>query len=237
MKNNEPYYGFITDFVKSIFSLLKKISITRLYIGDRCGNEGTFCDASMEEKNRITRIRAKKVDKAICAWVGIEVVGIIGFAAGFIDWILMLLFLLMNLRILEICQYNINMLFFDAKEGDPQNSQYVASITRIIIAMTINFLELILCFGYVYSFFIAAMTEGLFGGGVACWSDGYYFSVITQLTIGYGDITPQGWMRFIASFQGLLGYFFSILLISRFVSMLPNIRSVAKGMNNPENND
>ncbi|MCD4828256.1 MAG: potassium channel family protein [Candidatus Cloacimonetes bacterium] len=44
-------------------------------------------------------------------------------------------------------------------------------------------------------------------------ADSFYFSAITFLTIGYGDVAPIGWIfRLIASFEGLLG----LILISYF---------------------
>jgi len=32
-----------------------------------------------------------------------------------------------------------------------------------------------------------------------------YFSIITFTTIGYGDVAPLGWVRYVAGSEGLLG--------------------------------
>jgi hypothetical protein len=51
--------------------------------------------------------------------------------------------------------------------------------------------------------------------------DALYFSAITQLTIGFGDLKPMnGWGRALAVLQGLLGTTMVVLAIGRFVSEL-----------------
>ena len=42
-------------------------------------------------------------------------------------------------------------------------------------------------------------------------SDFFYFSVISQTSIGYGDIAPLGWAKVIAAVQGVVGLFFVAL--------------------------
>lgn len=37
--------------------------------------------------------------------------------------------------------------------------------------------------------------------------DAVYFSIVTEATLGYGDIHPVGWSRVLACFQVLLGLF------------------------------
>jgi hypothetical protein len=58
------------------------------------------------------------------------------------------------------------------------------------------------------------------GHGIA---DCLYFSAITQLTIGYGDIAPLHGLRAIAVVQGVLGFFFTVILVARLISELPQI--------------
>jgi voltage-gated potassium channel Kch len=64
--------------------------------------------------------------------------------------------------------------------------------------------------------------------GAESWMDAIYFSVVTQLTIGYGDIRPLGEARFVAAMQGLIAVAFTILILGRIVSVLPKIESVMK---------
>ena len=44
-----------------------------------------------------------------------------------------------------------------------------------------------------------------------------YFSAVTMLTVGYGDITPIGIGRAIASFQALIGYIMPAAFVVRIV--------------------
>jgi hypothetical protein len=49
---------------------------------------------------------------------------------------------------------------------------------------------------------------------------GFYFSFITQLTIGFGDVYPIGWLRIVAVIQGLTAALFVLLIFGAIVSSL-----------------
>ncbi len=46
-----------------------------------------------------------------------------------------------------------------------------------------------------------------------------YFSFITSETVGYGDIVPQGFSRFLASLEGFVGFLIFGVVISKLVSV------------------
>ena len=50
--------------------------------------------------------------------------------------------------------------------------------------------------------------------------DSIYFSIITFTTLGYGDITPQGFSRFLASTEALIGSFTLALFVVVFVKKM-----------------
>lgn len=85
---------------------------------------------------------------------------------------------------------------------------------RTLALGAINYVELALCFGAIYAFNYHCLK------GADRPIVGYYFSIITQLTIGYGDISPMGWLRLVAAVQGLVGAFFVILVFARAVGAL-----------------
>jgi len=71
-----------------------------------------------------------------------------------------------------------------------------------------------MCFGFIY----AAHLGHLFGASRA--ATGIYLSFITQLTIGYGDVYPTGWLRIVAVIQGLVAALFVILVLGRIVASI-----------------
>ena len=112
-----------------------------------------------------------------------------------------LVYLLALLRVPEIIVRTTTVDFSD-----------VVSTQRSLILAAINYVELMLWFGLIY----ALNYQFLNGAGQP--ATAFYFSVITQLTIGYGDVSPTGWLRIIAAAQGLIGALFVIVVLGRAVS-------------------
>jgi hypothetical protein len=56
--------------------------------------------------------------------------------------------------------------------------------------------------------------------------DPFYFSAITQLKIGYGDVVPTEGLRVVAAAQGLLGFMLGVFAISRVIAFLSKTRTV-----------
>jgi Ion channel len=120
------------------------------------------------------------------------------------------------LRIIEIVQVTVNATLLDALKG--RADQLVGSTARMLVLAGFNFVELLLCFGIIY----ATNYKSLMGAGRPV--TGFYLSIITQLTIGYGDVYPTGWMRLVAATQGLAGVVFVILVFGRLVASLRPVK-------------
>jgi hypothetical protein len=175
-------------------------------------------DTLLKAKETNAFRRSRKIESYIVLWVCIELFCTVYifysknlYAEYFIAFPV--------LRIFEIVVVTFNSILFDhIRLG--YTHQLTLHITRTIILMLYNFIELMICFGYIYSSNLLKLigAEGI--------SDAYYFSVVTQLTIGYGDITPSGYFRIIASLQGILGYCFTIFAISRSIAFLPIMKGV-----------
>ena len=67
---------------------------------------------------------------------------------------------------------------------------------RTLVLGGINYVELSFCFGVIYALNYQSLQMA------SRPITAFYFSIITQLTIGYGDVSPKGWMRLVAATQG-----------------------------------
>lgn len=135
--------------------------------------------------------------------------GYLGAAAGaLVGW-----------RIADIMQAAINIHVFDRLRRGSRPHQ-VATMARTLILSILNFIELAVCFGVVY----AVCGNKL--NGASEWIDPYYFSMVTQLTIGYGDIYPTGWLKAVAIMQGLCGFLFGLIVLSRLIALMPSLKPV-----------
>lgn len=124
------------------------------------------------------------------------------------------------LRVFDIVQANANMHVFDGVRV--KTSHHVASLLRSTLISVWNYLELV---GWFSLFYLS--VGGLEGDNkdhVLNAFDTLYFSTITQLTIGFGDLKPAGAAaRILTMTQGLLGTMFLIFAIGRFASLLPKV--------------
>jgi len=84
-------------------------------------------------------------------------------------------------------------------------------------------------FALSYDLLIPALTqtEALifniesFSGTHISFVDAYYFSVVTQTTVGFGDIVPASHTaKIVTSIQAFIGYFSIILFTTAFVSRI-----------------
>ena len=87
-----------------------------------------------------------------------------------------------------------------------------------------------ICLTLIY-FAIVVMEPSAFGGNIVLdASDAHstskvlqeliYFSLVTQTTLGYGDLSPTlGAARIIASFQAILGQLYLAVVVARLVGI------------------
>ncbi len=94
------------------------------------------------------------------------------------------------------------------------------SLERLIVV----WLGMIVAFGLIYWIAGAGMGMGLHAGSGAVKADGQgfvtaiYFSIVTALSIGYGDVVPLGWFRLAAIIEGAAGLLIFGCVISKLVS-------------------
>ena len=87
---------------------------------------------------------------------------------------------------------------------------------------------LVLCCSLIY-FFTGVQDSGRLiqyrpevgsGQNFKNWLDCIYFSVVTFTTLGYGDLTPQGWSRIVAAVEAFIGSFSLALFVVLFVKKM-----------------
>ena len=176
---------------------------------------------SPEEVNspEFTRRRVQLVDGYVAAWIAIEIslcARVLPFQHLSTSW-KCLVIVIASIRIIEIVQVTVNVAVFDRLK---RRDNKVASFDRLVVLSFVNFLELCICFGLLY----ASDWHRLSGAGRS--ATAFYFSAITQTTIGYGDVYPTGYLRIIAACQGIISLVFAALVFTRFVGTLPRINAI-----------
>lgn len=207
--------SFISKFVERMFFIVGQpndwIFSSRSKIQNR--------DINKAERIIITKRRGLRIELWISFWIILEILALAIIGADPNKWYSYLVGILMAVRIIDIVQAAVNLSLFDFVRID-RRRYLVEHKVRTIVLSALNFIEIMVCFGFVYSKLFQLKQ---FNGAFNTIYDGYYFSAVTQLTIGYGDISPCGIARYVAVLQGLIGFMFTLLILSRLISVLPNI--------------
>jgi pyrimidine deaminase RibD-like protein len=166
------------------------------------------------------RKQVRRVDMVLVIWWVVPVL-----CYGFIVWrrqistAAYLCLVPVALRIINIVSYNLRVALVETNEGSGNPPIHgIISAKRSLTLGMINFCELIVCFACVYAAFPDSIHYDHSNGpkdSTLYW----YFSCITQLTIGYGDVYPLNKLRLVACIQGLSGLLLITLTISRMISL------------------
>jgi len=166
------------------------------------------------ESVEFARRRARLVELYLVAWFAIELLAVACVLAAHLNaWAQGIIAVVAALRVIEIVQVTMNTTVFDSMSG--RADERVVSRARMIVLAAINYVELVVCFGLFY----AMWWTSLHGAGQP--ATAFYFSAVTQLTIGYGDVYPTGWLRALAAAQGFTAVLFLVVVAGRFVASMP----------------
>jgi potassium channel LctB len=119
------------------------------------------------------------------------------------------------LRFLNIVTWLLRPLFVERRA---QSELKVLSFERNLLYAFFHYIELIVHFAVIYTMYGDHLTV------LANQQDsltGLYFSAITQLTVGYGDISPKDGLRLVAIIQSLAGLLIVALTIG---SIIPHLQ-------------
>jgi hypothetical protein len=209
-------FGFIAPFVERLFGALRWLSPQFLFgLPPRAKHQDEL-PADESKRSVLAHAYARRVDCYILSWVVLEIA--VSCGALFMSSIPILhriIVLLLVWRMLDIVQVNVNFAVFDQLRT--RKPARMASATRSLILTTIGYAELIVCFSQVYFFW----PDGIRHANPRNFADYLYFSCITQLTVGYGDLSPMGGFRVLSALQALLGFGFGLLILGKIIPLLP----------------
>jgi hypothetical protein len=182
---------------------------------------GSITAADVADESFVVR-RATALEWYILGWVALEGALVAALLAGGIvpEWGRPLLYLLVGVRIVEILQKAFSVTVFARLSRRTDDS--IVSAPRMVFLAFVNFAELAACFGTVYALDLAKLHGA--DGVVAA----YYFSLITQLTIGFGDIVPTGYLRLVVVLHGAVAVAFFTLVFARLMTALPELTGSSK---------
>jgi hypothetical protein len=202
----------LTFFLERLFYIMQFASLGNVLFGTR---------ATAIEKGAETILRrARLIEVYSCGWLLLDIgcaivagrrIGVLAIWAGWLS-----LF-----HVFEMCHSAVNIGIFDQLRIPRGVLLRMASVERVLILTAVNFIQVSVCFATFY-----CSQPTMFNKRTDRWSDAFYFSGTTQLTIGYGDIYPSEWMRSVAIIQGFVGFFFAVAVITRFVSFLPGLTAL-----------
>jgi len=177
---------------------------------------GRITAADVADDTFIVR-RARAVEWYILACVGIEAAIVAALLAGISvpESARPILYLLVGVRIIEILQKAFAVTVFARLSRRTDDS--IVSAPRMVFLAFVNFAELAACFGTIYALDLSRLHGA--DGVVAA----YYFSLITQLTIGFGDIVPTGYLRLVVVMHGAVAVAFFTLVFARLMTALPEL--------------
>jgi hypothetical protein len=201
-----------------LFALFSLLSLADLLFGPREDFDRTRTSV---QKVRVTVHRGRQIEAYVVIWLVVEIACAIFVSnnPAFVPWLFRCVF---AYRIFEAMQAQLNLNVFSSlrTHGRPPR---VASLARTVVLSLLNFLELMLCFGAIYSSDSSLLKDA------AAWYDPYYLSVMTQMTVGYGDISPLGGLRAVAAAQAICGFILAVIVIGRLVAFLPKTEPILRG--------
>ncbi|MCZ7613196.1 MAG: ion channel [Ignavibacteriaceae bacterium] len=209
----------ITYFIERVFYCLQYLSIANLAFGTRTKIHNKYANKSDEEFAAASKKRSRQIDYYVIVFIFLELISlsIVSSTSTFIN---LLAVIIVIYRAIDIFQSVVNMNIFDQLRVTASRGHKTATTERALVLSVVNFIELAFCFSVLYYFtnIIPADSPSKF--------DALYFSVIVQIGIGFSELQVKGNLKFILLIHFLYGFFYTLLIISRLVGLIPIFKSV-----------
>lgn len=197
------------------------LAVTRLFAGlERLSLARLVAPPRHPSLAMSTRQRMRRIDAYIMGWLVLDLAAAAATVTG-VPALSVIAAALAAYRLLDIGQAVGNVAIFDNLRHGPGRIS-VAFVERTLLLLLLNYLEVAICFGVLYSVVPDALA------GASTWFDPFYFSVVTQTTLGFGDVRPVGAGKALAAVHGMTGVVFGILVLSRFLVLLPVIATAVE---------
>jgi hypothetical protein len=209
--------------LERVFRFLETLSLLTYIVGSRTKrHEKLQFIQSKADIEALTKTQSLKVEYYLIAWLIVEVLCVVLLTAKPIDAVQVIVVVIAAYRLLDILQAVMNLNVFQRLRLPSSDDLLVVALARIVILSVWNFIELMILFGLIYASNLALLNPAstIFGA--------LYFSVVTQLTIGYGDVAPHGVLRLVTMIQGILGFLVAVFAVSRVIAFLPKPKAVKR---------
>lgn len=204
----------IVNIYYHIFSFLNRCSLFEL--------------AKFLFKPIYTRNNYLFVENWVLGNVGLSILGLlISYFLGNPKWVIIIFITYGSLRVLEILFYQVNLsLFAGYKPSGSDNGSVYAlkSYRRMVILLIHNFFEIICWFSYTYLYFIKSFKiENNLNNDTL---QAIYMSFVTMTTFGQPNFEIYDkWSLLTISLEAFIGLIMTLLVLSRFIALLPHIKS------------
>ena len=172
---------------------------------------------------------ADNTDRYVSGWMLLSIASLVVCSAPNLEWWELIILCWGTWRVFAIITIQINLLLFDEyremKAGKPYR---IRGFRRLIILLLQNYVEVIFWFAVLYR----NMNWGLatIGVNVDSFLVSLNFSFVTMTSFGHSSVFPQegtpAWILMLV--QSAIGIFMALLVLSRFVSLIPKPKSELK---------
>jgi len=167
------------------------------------------------------------VDAWVLSNLLLSIISLLICSAGGVRWWEVIAISYGGVRVFEVIIYQINVLLFDEyRARKAKKEPALQGFRRIVILLLHNYVEILFWFALCYRNMSWAFENC--GATLDSFFASLKFSFVTMTTFGYTAFSPksQSLGDIVTLAQSFIGLFMSLLVLQRFVSLIPSPRSL-----------